>query len=1107
MNRSASCLTGAAGRMLAVLLSTIILLAASPVLSAQSTTGNLTGTVLDETGAVVADAKITVMSTSTGYERLATTNAAGEFAIVLLQAGDYVLTVEMPGFRTITVEDIEVRAGFVSERTIKLMPVGVSEVFTVTAGSEASSDVNHIDITSATLKYSIQSRLLSALPVWSTSLGRNSLGVLPFLVPGVNPVSSVSIADASTNRLGSQMSINGARPTAISFNLDGGENNDYELNRAAGPMPNPDAVREFSVATNAYKADQGQSSGGIVDAAIRSGTNRFHGGVRHFLINEALNARGFFDLRAPLDKLNTFGAQLGGPIVLPHLFDGRGRTFFFADYEGTRYRFETTASQAVPSLAERSGDFGSRIIYDPVNRRYFEQNRIPAGRFDPRAVAYLDRFIPLPNDGDRSYRRLLPTRTETDQVTIRLDHKISDKNNLSATVYSVDGAQRQELLAFPVGSRNDATFENLNVVVRATHVFSSACVNEATATFYSISSTTSNFSPEATGRHPSELGFNIKPQTENYLALPEVRIGNMIINPSSNIRTRKDGWQVRDDLTRLRGTHGFKFGGEYRKFAETYTIANNNGQFIFSDRSEFAFQLAFPDFLLGLPFRYYQTTGSRIRPEQSASYVYALDDWRLTPNLTLNLGIRYEMAAPFRDKLDQVAVFRPGFKSERFPNAPSGMLFVGDPDPVLGTVPRTAYPADKNNVAPRFGIAYSPAPQSRWLHALLGENKTALKAGMGVYYDHTRGLGVTQFSFVQPFSTSQTLTYPSWIPGAFADPFFFDFNRWPLETSERFTTNPPLQTYNPSFKTARSFHLNFTIQRELSWGLLAEASYVGTKSANQERQLEVNVQDPFSLRPDRREPGLGSVVESQSIGQARYDSFQLRVSRRGGRGLGFDASYVYGKALDDASDAYVLLLGDRLSWGRSPYDRKHNLVFSYTYDIPTLVSQKVLRNVLEGWQLGGITEFRSGQPLEIVRGLAPYWGPSRRTTVDLSASYVKFNPKRARTIKVNGIPQTGNFFFDPNSFHTPGSTQTSAGSLGRNVFDGPGVNLWSVSLSRQIHFAESKLVSVRADVRNLFNRPHFYPPVTYVNDAALTFGQIKSAAPGRNIQMVIRFSF
>src|SRR5262245_51799924 len=208
-----------AGQGVCALLICLSLLSPQSIFAVQSTSGNLTGRVIDELGAVVPDAKITVMSVATGFERHATTDSDGQFAIISLQAGQYVLTAEMPGFRTITVDDVEVRAGFASECNIELVPVGISETFNVIARSAAGSEANHIDITSASLKYSVHTRQILALPVWSTALGRNSLGVFPFLLPGVTPIGAGGIADGFLNRLGSQMAINGARSTSVSFNL------------------------------------------------------------------------------------------------------------------------------------------------------------------------------------------------------------------------------------------------------------------------------------------------------------------------------------------------------------------------------------------------------------------------------------------------------------------------------------------------------------------------------------------------------------------------------------------------------------------------------------------------------------------------------------------------------------------------------------------------------------------------------------------------------------------------------------------------------------------------------------------------------------------------
>src|ERR1700730_1516602 len=412
---------------------------AVPAAYAQATTANLSGTVMDGTGAVVPDVGIIVMSTTLGLQRRATTNNDGYFTIPLLPPGTYTLTAEMPGFAFVTVSDIVLQVSINSSIQIILKPKTIAESIDVQAANAIGASDNRIDITNATVKYSITNRQVISLPVFTSDLGRNALGVFPFLVPGVSPTTTLGSARSDANRLGNQMSINGSRPSSISFNLDGGDNNDHELNQAASPLPSPDALQEFTVVTSNYQADLGRSSGGILNALVKSGTSKLRGNLRYIEINEALNARGFFDPRVPLDRLNTFGGQIGGPVKLPRIFDSKDRAFFFFDYEGTRSGREALSTAVLPSERERTGKFDNlfeRRPRDPMTGQRFPQGIIPEIRISPIARLYLERFILLPNSGERNFLRLLLTEFQTDQITSRLDCRIAEADTLSATFYS-----------------------------------------------------------------------------------------------------------------------------------------------------------------------------------------------------------------------------------------------------------------------------------------------------------------------------------------------------------------------------------------------------------------------------------------------------------------------------------------------------------------------------------------------------------------------------------------------------------------------------------------------------------------------------------------------
>lgn len=1089
----------------------------------QIATASLSGTVVDEMGAVVPDVKITVMNAGTALERRTVTDGDGYFSLHLLVPGSYVLTAEMPGFKNVTVNEVVVEAGHNRPVEIVLYPGEVTDSMDVTAAGVLASGGGLIDTTGASVRYSVTNRQVVSLPVWTTSLGRNGLAVLPFLAPGVVPTATSGSADSSVNRLGGQMSINGSRPSSISFNLEGGDNNDNELNQAAAPLPNPDVLQEFSIATNNYRADQGRSSGGIVDAVAKSGSNKLSGNIRYFAINEALNARGFFDAKVPQDRLNTFGAQLGGPIVLPGVYDGRRRSFFFFDYEGTRYTREQSLTLNVLSRRERLGDFNEFLGIrprDPLTKKPFPGNVIPPDRVDPISRAYLEQFIPLPNEGINRYRELVPSRSHADQFTARFDQAAGSADTVNASVFYNRSVSEDPLATLPAGSIRVVDIKNVNFVLRETHVFSSRAVNQWMATLTLADSSRTSVLPGANGIGPEEFGFSgVHPQTNRFLAPPALRIGvnQIFVNEGSNSVSAKTTWQLKDDFSYSIAGHALKFGGEVISFAQDAATGSDDGRFTFSNFISGNFTA---DFLLGIPQSYRQTSGNEVRPRQRAYYAYSMDEWRVKPNLTLNLGLRYELAPPPTDAGDQVAVFRPGARSSRFPHAPEGLLFVGDPDPILGEVPRGAYRKDGNNFAPRLGIAFSPRPASGLFRRVLGAGKTAVRAGVGVFYDQTFGLSFTQFSFVQPFSVSQTLDGIEITSsgGTFSNPYGLQQNPWPLNRDERlFIGTPEVHAFDPSFRTAYTYHYNLVIQRELPLGTLLEISYLGSAGfkLNRRRELNYSPATPgasiLDVRSRRLFRHLGSVQSQESSGRSRYDSLQVRVARRSPRGLLIDGSYVFSRSLDDGSDPFFIIGPDPFRWARSAFDRTHNLVVSYGYEPPPSGLPGILGRLVDGWQVGGITELRSGKPMDISQffdptltgRIAPFVG-----IPDFIGPYRRLDPRKRQTIQAGNNQLTGNFFFDPNAFRevvVNNYTEAREGNMGRNVFDGPGMNLWSLSLIKRIAITESQNLGLRADIRNLFNRAHFQTPVLTVNSAG--FGQVMATAPGRNIQLSLRYTF
>src|SRR5262249_38375603 len=419
---------------------------------------------------------------------------------------------------------------------------------------------------------------------------------------------------------------------------------------------------------------------------------------------------------------------------------------------------------------------------------------------------YLDRFIPLPNAGDRTFRSLPLNSVRSDQMATHLDLLPGQADAISLAFLWISLTAQNGTPVLPAGSSVDRQATNHNLVFRETHTLSTRTVNQLTGALTRFVDRQTSLYPGASGTSPGQIGFTgINPQTGKFLQPPGIAIlagaETDILNGPGDSEDAKTTWQLKDDLSHVRGRSALKSGGEIRGFLENISMANDDGSFQFGKASARSRRGAIADFLIGYPSVYTQSSGSIRYPRQRAYAFYAMEDWRIKPNLTINIGLRYELAPPAKDKLDQVIAFRPGRQSSRFPAAPQGLLFAGDPDPVLGTVSRGLYSTDRTNFAPRAGIAYSPGSSSGWRRFLFGEGKTALRAGWGVFYDQTPGLASTRFSAAEPFSVSQRLPLfqIASAGGTLANPFGSLPNPWPLDLGKPafFSDAPSLQVIDP----------------------------------------------------------------------------------------------------------------------------------------------------------------------------------------------------------------------------------------------------------------------------------------------------------------------
>jgi hypothetical protein len=401
---------------------------------------------------------------------------------------------------------------------------------------------------------------------------------------------------------------------------------------------------------------------------------------------------------------------------------------------------------------------------------------------------------------------------------------------------------------------------------------------------------------------------------------------------------------------------------------------------------------------------------------------------------------------------------------------------------------------------------------------VFGREKMSVRAAWGIFYDQTYGLSFTRLSLAEPFTLTQRLSSGQIqaAGGSFRNPFGSIPNPFPLDSNRLvFTARPRIQPFDPAFRAAYSHHYNLTLQRELTWSVLLEIGYVGNNSFKLGRERELNLARVgagatlFNVEDRRAYSQFSNIVSQESTGRARFDSLQLRLARRSAR-LTFDGSYVYGKSIDDGSGP-LLTRDDSLRRGRSSFDRRHNFVVSYSYTFPDVKLWRVGKVLLNGWQVAGITELRSGLPLEIHQnGDTTLTGASSFGIPDIVGPFVRLDPRKRQTFALNRFEVSGHFFFDPRAFRAvsvASDRDARAGNLGRNVFDGPGIHLWSVSLARRFRLTESQSLMLRSEIRNLFNSPVFLLNQSNLNVDSPLFGQVTTSSSGRNIQLSLRYSF
>ncbi len=1154
---------------------------------AQTATGSITGTVVDASGASVDEATVTVTNTGTNEARSAKTNNLGYYGFQLLPPATYKLEVTRTGFQSYVVVRIPLNVGATVAQNVTLQ-VG-QETQTITVAESGTQ----IESQSSSLGTVLGNTSIIDLP----TNGRNSYGFAQ-LVPGVRaPNLFTQVAYGNYND--QFLSINGSRANVSMFLLDGGWNSNSGFN-GPGIYPPIDLVQEYKVQTNNLPAEFGNTAGGVINVVTKSGTNDVHGSLYDFLRNNYFDANDFFansagEPIAPI-RFNQFGGAIGGPVYIPKVYDGRNKTFFFFSYEGLRWVRSYTTTGTMPTALQRAGDFsqtfnqsGQQItVYNPnstaqlPNGQYL-RTPLPGNRMAPSQInpvsAALVAYLPLPNTqgnsltGANNFTTTMSAPLIENTFSLRVDQKITDNQkifvrwsqNLSTVdrpdVYgngNPDFAYSQPTNGTDLSHNQEATV-NYNYVVNPT-------------TVVELSSSVLHY---WLGRQNPALGFNPTqvgmPSYFNNVGLtscfPSISVSGMgatinvpdtgggFIGDCQYTNQSYDTFSEYGNLTKVAGAHTLKMGVDwfYNRWSQRPQPASNGYSFS-SDFTQGPNPVAasansgvgFASFLFGTGDNGSIQSSS---PGEFVSYhsygAYIQDDWKVTPKLTLNLGVRYDFNAPWSEKYNRINNWNGTSTAvDNGVTLRGGLQFPG-----VNGLPRGQFQNNRLDFAPRFGFAYAP------------DAKTVIRGGFGIFYGPTNGAAFA--GNMSPYtgfsaSTNWTSTVNGVTPvNLLNNPFPGGFQRAPGSSEGLLTLlGQGLETMDRARLNLYAEQWNFGIERTLPGSFLVSAAYAGSHGIHLYSPLNYNqlpdqylsmgnallnlvpnpyygliqsgplstatVQQSQLLRPYPQFQGI--TAESNSYGNSIYHSLQLKVERRFSKGFGLLLSYTYSKLIDDVlpSDTYSGFPGETFAAGYlqdsnnrradravANFDTPNYLTVNGNWELPFgrgkafLSHNRFANAVAGGWQLNGIFNLHSGAPLGLTT--------EANTLYNYGAYGYASNVERPNYVGGNvstpgSVASRVNDYFNVNAFALP--APFTYGNTGRLLpyLRGPGAVQLDMSLFKEIPIHERLHLQFRAEVFNLLNHPQFDIPNTVIGSpqAGVISDQVNTP---RDIQLALKLLF
>ncbi len=1081
------------------------------ILSGQADLGSLSGSVTDPSGAKVAGVRITITSKATGAQRTAMTDDTGYYLFSSLPIGAYDATFDESGFDRGTA-GVTIDPGKNRRLDVQLTVGAASTSVEVKAAAAALSQDN------ADIGMVVDNQV-----ILSTPLFMRNWDDLTRLIPGVKQNRYTEQGGATASGRTGDFEVNGVHSLQNDFILDGIDDNTFSENvqelSTEATRPSVDALQEFQVITNPYSAQYGRSPGAAVDVSTRTGTNEYHGLLFEYLRNNALDANDFFSNRAglskPKDIQNQFGGNFGAPIV-------KNKLFGFFNYEGSRIARGITRTSTVPLPNERTGNFSPAAgqangityptIYDSTTNQPFPNNTIPASLLSQNGLNLLSLF-PQPNlPGEfNNFARTGPFSDNTDSYDARVDWHAADTDTV---FFRYAGSTRSRIVPGNFGGLadgtstsawGDSTLNSYAAAIGWTHIFSASLVNDLRLGFVRNTSEDVQLSFNLAPAGDFVPGVPFNPATGG--GLPAITFSNYTFLGSPDFLPKQQNpqqYQYVDTVSLIRGKHTFKFGADVRapmrNIFQDEADVHGNLQFtgIFTCQRGANSQcvagtgLPYADALLGAVQGGVLSNTYFVDQRLWMASGFAQDDWKVTPKLTLNLGLRYDFATPPYSGSNKLANFNPaGNGSLQFASGGS-----------LGN--RTLVDVNTHNFAPRIGFAYSH------------DQKTVIRGGYGLFYLTLERFGSEdELALNPPFLVQTTGS----IPSTSTTPLFNLQSGYPANWLDPANINFQLthiRTVNPYAPTPYVQQWSFGIQRQLPAQLVFEANYVGTKSTHLAVLSDLN-QPINGVTPY---PNFGELEYQQSIGNASYNGLQLSLTRRFAQGLSLNVSYTWSRSIDDTPEELESNSGgsqngrDQNAWrGPSDFDFPQWFVASYIYEFPFGKGKPFLTHgagaaILGGWRMSGLFTYYSGRPFNITSGgnfnnaIDPYGLATAVPNVigvpamlnNVNCWFYASNNKACTALDPNGsnafaLQQAGQF-----------------GNSGRNSLRGPSTALFDFSLMRDFAITERIGLQARWEVFNLANSPIFGQPNNNLSSGAV--GTITSlASDPRAMQFALRLAF